>query len=169
MMPQLVHINEKEWTDALSQNGAAWLDYLCGQMVRACGGALTAESMASLTTGQITVYVYKVFRDEMLEGGFCQLIQNGYGPFVFENPFAQVLRLWGMKDLHKIISKANAIYRKNKADLTRERTEDEFMAMYETYEAFDKWEDDYVENEEAYTDAMKHYVTGHPGEFYVLE
>lgn len=167
-MAQLVQIDNTEWTEVLNKKDAAWLDYLYGQIVKAGGGSLTAGNMAALTTGQITLYAYKIFRDEMLEGGFCQLIQNGYGPFIFENPFARVLRLWGMKDLSKIVSKANDIYRKNKADLTRERTEDEFMAMYEDYEAFDKWEDDYIENEERYTEAFKDYVMAHPDEFYTI-
>lgn len=168
-MAQLVQINKNEWTNVLSEKNAHWLDYLCQQIVRAEDGVVNAGNMAALTTAQMTLYAYKIFRDEMLEGGFCQLIQNGYGPFIFENPFAQVLRLWEMKDLHKIIRKANDIYRRNKADLTRERNEDEFMAMYENYEAFDKWEDDYIENEERYTEEFKNYVTGHPEEFFTFK
>lgn len=168
-MAQNVKIDKDEWTGLLSENNAAWLDYLVSQIINAENGSLTSDNMAELTTAQITLYAYKLFRDEVLEGGFCQLIQNGYGPFIFENPLAQVLRLWDMKDLAKIVNKANGIYRKHKADLTRERTEDEFMAMYEDYESFDKLEDDYIENEESYTEAFKNYVIGHPDEFFTFK
>lgn len=168
-MNQIIHINKEQWEAVLFQKGAAWLDFLYNCMIKEEGGTLTAENMQRLTSDQITLYAYKIFRDEMLEGGFCQLIQNGYGPFVFENPFAHALKLWDMKELSKIINKANAIYRKNKVDLTRERTEDEFMAMYEDYEAFDKWEDEYIEDEELFTEEVKAYVLAHPTSFYVLE
>lgn len=165
-MEQIVRIDKAEWEDALAKGNGRWLDYLCERLLEAVGGKLTAEGMARLTAGQLTLYAYKLFRDEMLEGGFCQLIQNGYGPFIFENPFAHALKNMGLRELSKIIDKANAIYRKNKADLTRERTEDEFMAMYEDYEAFDKWEDDYIEDEEQFTAALLAYVQANPEEFY---
>lgn len=168
-MNQIIHINKEQWEAVLSQKGAAWLDFLYDCIIKEEGRGLTAEYIQRLTADQITLYAYKIFRDEMLEGGFCQLIQNGYGPFVFENPFAHALKLWDMKELSKIINKANAIYRKNKVDLTRERTEDEFMAMYEDYEAFDKWEDEYIEDEELFTEEVKAYVLAHPTSFYVLE
>lgn len=167
-MNQIVQLNKSEWETQLSKNGTQWLDFLCRKLVAAVGGSLTSDNMNRLTSDQITLYGYKVFREEMLEGGFCQLIQNGYGPFIFENPFAHAFKLWGMKDLSKIINKANTIYRKNKTDLIRERTEDEFMAMYEEYEAFDKWEDDYIEDEERYTTEIKEYVLAHSDQFYIL-
>lgn len=168
-MNQIVHLNKAEWESVLKKDGAEWLDFLCNNILEAVGGALTPENMPRLTSDQITLYAYKLFRDEMLEGGFCQLIQNGYGAFIFENPFAHALKLWDMRELAKIIRKGNDIYRKNKADLTRERTEDEFMAMYEEYEAFDKWEDDYIEDEDRFTGQVKVYVLEHPDEFYTLE
>lgn len=168
-MSQIVHIKKEEWENALSEGSIAWLDCLYNHILSADGGTLTAESMTKLTSDQITFYAYKIFRDEMLEGGFCQLIQNGYGPFIFENPFAHALRLWDMRELSKIINKANDIYRKNKKDLTSGRTEDEFMAMYEDYEAFDKWEDEYIEDEEQFTDEVKTYVLSHPDNFYRLD
>lgn len=168
-MNQIVHIEKEEWKEVLSEGGSAWLDFLYNHILSAIGGSLTSESMTELSSDQVTLYAYKVFRDEMLEGGFCQLIQNGYGPFIFENPFAYALKLWGLKELAKIIYKANSIYRKNKDDLTRERTEDEFMAMYEYYESFDKWEDAYIEDEEAFTEEVKAYIQSHPDNFYMFE
>ena len=74
------------------------------------GGELTAESMAMLSADQITLLAYSILRDELLEGGFVQLIHNGYGPFIFLNPFAKVLRLWGLKDLGKWLYDARALY-----------------------------------------------------------
>ena len=43
------------------------------------------------------------------------------------------------------------IYDAHRADLEKERTEEEFMAMYEQYEAFDDLEEQYMEEEEQIT------------------
>ena len=58
------------------------------------GDVWTAETMSLLTGEQHSLLAYQIFRDEIMEGGFCQLIQNGYGGYIFTNPFAKVMRLW---------------------------------------------------------------------------
>ena len=46
-------------------------------------------------------------------------------------------------------------------DLEKERTEDEFMAMYEQYEAFDDLEEEYLDIEEEVTALVASYVDDH--------
>ena len=125
------------------------------------GGELTAETMGRLTGEQHSLLAYQLFRDEIMTGGFIQLIQNGYGGYIFDNPFARVMREWGLDAFAKLIYKAKKIYDANRADLEKERDEDEFMAMYEQYEAFDDLEEEYFEMEEHTTDAVAHYVDEH--------
>ena len=79
------------------------------------------------------------------------MIQNGYGGYIFDNPFAKVMRSWGADELSKLVYKAKKIYDVNRKDLEKERTDDEFMAMYEQYEAFDELEEAYLEMEEQVT------------------
>ena len=87
----------------------------------------------------------------MREGGFVQLIQNGYGGYVFGNPFAKAMREFGAKEMSKIIYSAKDIYDANKAELERETTEEEFNAMYVDFEVFDELEELYFEIEEEQT------------------
>ena len=115
------------------------------------GGELTADTMPLLTGEQHSLLAYQIFRDEIMVGGFCQLIQNGYGGYIFDNPFAKVMRLWG----------ADEIFDANRKDLEKERTDDEFMAMYEQYEAFDELEEVYLEMEEQVTALIASYVDEH--------
>lgn len=124
-------------------------------------GNLAADTMSMLTAEQHSLLAYRIFRDEVMEGGFCQLIQNGYGGYIFDNPFAKVMRLWGIGDLSKLIYAAKKIYDAHRDDLERERTDEEFMAMYEEYEAFDDLEDELLEKEEEYTAAVAGYVDEH--------
>ena len=96
-----------------------------------------------------------------LNGGFCQLIQNGYGAYIFGNPFARVMRLWGAERFSKLVYAAKKIYDAHREDLERERTDEEFMAMYEQYEAFDELEEEFGEMEEEVTETLARYVDGH--------
>ncbi len=125
------------------------------------GGELTAGTMALLTGEQHSLLAYQIFRDEIMVGGFCQLIQNGYGGYIFDNPFAKVMRLWGAEEFSKLIYRAKKIYDAHREDLEKERTEDEFMAMYEQYEAFDELEEEYFEMEEQVTATVASYVDEH--------
>ena len=125
------------------------------------GGELTADTMPLLTGEQHSLLAYQIFRDEIMVGGFCQLIQNGYGGYIFDNPFAKVMRLWGVGDLSKLVYAAKKIYDAHREDLERERTDDEFMAMYEQYEVFDALEDEFLEKEEEYTALVASYVDEH--------
>lgn len=125
------------------------------------GEELGLNTMELLNGEQHTLFAYQIFRDEIMDGGFCQLIQNGYGSYIFENPFAKVMRLWGAEEFSKLVYKAKKIYDAHKEDLMRERDEDEFMAMYEQYEAFDELEEEYFEMEEEVTALVARYVDDH--------
>ena len=50
------------------------------------GGELNAGNMGLLNGEQISLLAYALFREEVMDGGFIQLIHNGYGPFIFDNP-----------------------------------------------------------------------------------
>ena len=51
------------------------------------------------------------------------------------------MRLWGAERFSKLVYAAKKIYDAHREDLERERTDEEFMAMYEQYEAFDELEE----------------------------
>lgn len=125
------------------------------------GGVINAETMPLLNGYQHTLLGYHFFREELNVGGFVQLIQNGYGPYIFENPFAKAMRLFGLKEFSKLVYAAKKIYDENKADLEKERDDDEFMAMYEQYESFDDLEEEFMDMEEFITAKLAEYVDEH--------
>ena len=71
------------------------------------------------------------------------------------------MRLWGVGELSKLVYAAKKIYDEHKEDLERERTDEEFMAMYENYEPFDDLEDEFLEKEEMFTALVASYVDDH--------
>ena len=56
-----------------------------------------------------------------------------------------------------------------KVDLQKERTDDEFMAMYEQYEVFDDLEEQFMDMEEMVTATIAEYVDNHLEDFADIE
>ena len=125
------------------------------------GGAITGENMHLLNGEQISLLAYVRFRDEMMDGGFVQLIHNGYGPFIFENPFAKAMRLMGAHDFSKLVYKGRKLYDRYREELTKECSDEEFMALFERFPEFDELDDAFVEMEEEVTATLAQYVDEH--------
>jgi hypothetical protein len=125
----------------------------------AIGGELTSETMSELNSDQITLLAWDVLHEEVMDGGFVQLIHNGYGTFIFKNPFAKALKqLWGMRELSKLIYDAHTLYAKYHEQIERDCTDDEFMAMFEQFPEFDDMDDEFVEKEEEWTEQIARYI-----------
>lgn len=160
-----IRISDEAFQKAAAEGMDAFLKVITDAYLEALGGELTPEGMTLLNGWQHSLLGYRFFQEEVMDGGFCQLIQNGYGPYIFDNPFAKAMRLMGLHDFSKVVYKAKKVYDKEKDDLTRERTDDEFMAMYEQYPQFDDLEDWYIENEEEITSAIAYWVDEHLDNF----
>ena len=95
-----------------------------------------------------------------MEGGFIQLIVNGYGPYVLDGPFPYVVKKeWGMKDFSKLLFEVKKQYNLNKDMLLRDMSEDEFMAMYEELDDLNMLGDDFLDDhQEEVTPAVAEMV-----------
>ncbi len=155
---------------AAKSAGSGFLCELAAQKVlESVGGKLDADTMPKLNSSQITVIAYFVLRRELLEGGFVQLIHNGYGPFIFENPFAKAMRLWGLKDLCNTLYDARRLYEKTAKAIVRDCSDEEFMALYEQFEKYDDFDDDFVEREAEYTAAVETYIENNIEDFLTVK
>lgn len=156
-----VKIQETEIIQAAEQGMDAFVDVFHKHILDSIGGELNAQSMQQLTPDQITLLAYVIFRDEVMDGGFIQLIHNGYGPFIFLNPFAKAMRLWGAKDFCNLIYKGRKLFEKYADELTHECSDEEFMALFEKYPEFDELDDEFIEMEEEVTACVAHYIDEH--------
>ena len=130
-----VEVKDVDLQNAAAKGMDEFLQVFVDGIYSAIGGEITQESLSSLNSDQITLLAYFLLRDEVMDGGFVQLIHNGYGGFIFKNPFAKAMKMWGLRDLS-----------------------DEFMALFEQFPDFDEYDDDFVENEEKWTSEIAHYV-----------
>lgn len=160
-----INISNKVIEEAASRGFDEFLAVIHHAITDRVGNELNATCLQSLNEEQITLWGYLILRDELMDGGFVQLIHNGYGPFFFNNPFAKAMRVWGLADLSNLLNKAKKLYNIYKEELTKECSEEEFMALFEQFPKFDELDDKFVENEEETTAAVAYYVDEHLANF----
>jgi len=141
------------------------IEAVIGDIFDKIGGRLTEQTMKMLKVEQLTLLAYWYFRSEMLEGGMVQLVHNGYGPFIFENPFAKSMRLWGLKDFSNLIYDAHRLYDKHKQELTIDCSDEEFMALYEQHPEMEPIDDAFVEEEPEISSLINQYVKDNKEKF----
>ena len=164
-----VVVKDADLQQAAMEGMDAFLGVFMKATYEAIGGELTAESMQELNADQITLLAWEILHQEVMDGGFVQLINNGYGPFIFKNPFAKAVKLWGMRELSKLIYDAHTLWLKYRETIEKDCTEDEFMALFEQFPEFDDLDDTFVENEEVWTADIAHYVDDHLERFATVE
>ena len=143
-----VKVKDAALREAAMQDMDAFLAVFVNATKEAIGGELNAENMQQLSVSQITLLAYDILHEEVMDGGFVQLIYNGYGGFIFA---------------------VRKLYKEHGAKICRECDDEEFMAMFEQYSDFDDYDDEFVENEEAWTAAVAQYVDNHIDDFVIIE
>lgn len=129
----------------------------------------TGDVFDEFSTEQHTLLAYNTVYGEVTNGGFLQLIQNGYGAFIFEDPFAENIELWGAKETAKIVNQAKLIYDKNKDDLEKETTIEEFSEMYKQYPEFEPLDDQFYDIMDNDVEIVRKYVENNILKFAVIE
>lgn len=165
----IAKVKDSDLRNAASAGMDEFLKVFTDAIMASVGGELTADTMAELNSDQITLLAYDILHNEVMDGGFVQLIYNGYGSFLFRNPFAKAIKGWGIDELASLVKKAGKLYFKYKNEIERECTDNEFMAMFEQYPEFDDLDDLFVENEETWTGMVACYVDEHIERFVTVE
>ena len=160
-----VNIPELKLQEAASQGTDAFLTVIHDAILEAVGGEVNAETLPLLNGEQTTLLAYFILREEVMDGGFIQLIHNGYGPFIFLNPFAKAMRLWGAHAFSKLVYKGRKLFELHEKALTADCSDEQFMALFEKYPEFDDLDDEFIEMEEEVTDLIAHFVDEHLEQF----
>ena len=160
-----VKILESRIASAAQESMDAFVDLFADSVLQSIGGSLTAESMQHLNADQCTLLAWHILHEEVMDGGFVQLLYNGYGPFFFQNPFRQMMRQWGLDPVATLINRAQSLYRRHKELLTTPCSDDEFMALFEKMTEFDDLDDTFVEHEEEWTARVAYYIDEHIADF----
>lgn len=165
----IVKISDDKLRKAAETGMDEFVQAFVDAILEAIGGELTQETMAELNSDQITLLAYYMMREELMDGGFVQLIHNGLGRFIFINPFDKALTQWGMIDLARLVKKGHKLYNKYHKQIEIECTDEEFMAMFEKMPEFDDLDDDFVANEERWTNEIACIIDEHIDKFATIE
>ena len=161
-----VRVKDAQLSAAALEGMDAFLQVFIDALRQAIGGEPTAETMAELNADQMTLLCWDTLHQEVMDGGFIQLIHNGYGPFIFKNPFAKALnKMWQMRELSKRLYEVHTLWLKYREELERDCTDDEFMALFERFPEFDDYDDWFVEHEEELTGQVARYIDNHLEKF----
>ena len=147
----------------------AFVDVFTNAILDSIDGQLTAENMSQLNSDQITLLAFHYLHEEVMDGGFVQLIHNGLGAFIYMNPTDKAFREWGIQELFKIINKSHRLYAKYHEDIEKDCADEDFMAMFEQYAEFDDFDDEFVENEEMFVAKVASYIDKHIDNFAKIE
>ena len=164
-----VKVKDADLRRAVGEGMDEFVKVFTDAIMESIGGELTAETMGELNAEQITLIAYTILRDEVMDGGFVQLIHNGYGGFIFRNPFGKAIREWGIDELATLMNKGKKLYFKYHDEIECDCSEEEFMALFEKYPVFDDLDDTFVENEEDWTAQVAGYVDEHIDRFAEIE
>jgi hypothetical protein len=132
------------------------------------------ELLSSDTTGlmqdeftveQNVLMAYNVFDNQVSNGGFIQLIENGFGPYVFDSPLSDHLRDWGLTKTSDLIDQARIIYQAKREILEREKSLEDFTRLYQEHRDFEPIESEYYAISDSEREVMKTYINRHIGDF----
>ena len=120
----MIKIKNSALATAAEKDMDEFLQVFIDAYLEAIGNELNEKTMPLLNGNQHTLLAWHFFSSEMRDGGFVQLIQNGYGGYIFWNPFAKAMKQFGAIELSRLIYKAKEIYDPNKKTLERETTDE---------------------------------------------
>ena len=148
----MIEVRDTVLQQAAAEGMDAFVKVFVEAIREAIGGELTQETMAQLTADQVTLLAWDTLHDEVMDGGF-----------------AKAIKLWGLRDLSKLIYDAHTLWLKHRDVIERDLTDDEFMALFEQLPEFDDLDDKFVENEEEWTSMIAHYIDEHIENFVSIE
>ena len=165
-----ITIKDEQLSQAALEGVDEFLQVFIDALREAIGGEPTPETMAELNADQMTLLCWDTLHSEVMDGGFIQLIHNGYGPFIFKNPFAKALnKMWHMRELSKMLYEVHTLWLENREELERDCTDEEFMALFERFPQFDDYDDWFVEHEEELVGQIAHYVDENIDKFAIVK
>lgn len=161
------YLTTSELEQAYAESPCHYIRTLTDAYLERIGGVLSEENMLLLSPTQHALLCYRFVLEEVSEGGWIQLIQNGYGSYVLDGPFPfTVKKEWGLKEFGKYLFAVKKEYHLHRETLEADMDEDEFMALYEQQEAMNELGDTFLEDfEEDVTPQIAAFVHQHERTF----
>jgi hypothetical protein len=117
----------------------------------------------TLSPGQELLIRYDYVRMQVLQGGFIQLIQNGYINLLLAMP--EMLTQVGAPEMAQLLDDVLKVYTLNADDLGKETSVEEFAKLYEEFKEFEGLDAHFTELNPKTEQAIVAYALRFPDEF----
>ena len=121
------------------------------------------DFLDDLTKGQQLLLCYDYVRDQVGQGGFIQLLANGYIGLLPDMP--DCLELVGAEKMAQLIDDVIKVYVLNIDFFRKEMTTQEFARLYDELKEFETLETRFHEINQETIAIMMNYVRSHTNEF----
>jgi hypothetical protein len=122
--------------------------------------------MDDLSEGQQLMLSYDYVQMQVLQGGFIQLIQNGYIGLLPSMP--QWLSVIGCDEMAKVIDDVRKVYVLNREALDRKTSVEEFAQLYAEFSEFEGLDEAFHSQHPKTIDMLLKYAVTHHSEFIKL-
>ncbi|RYE24949.1 MAG: DUF4375 domain-containing protein [Sphingobacteriales bacterium] len=164
----LPHIPSSEYNDKLSSERIFDLyELLSGPLHEEMYKRQDFNFLDDLSQGQQLLISYDYVRMQVQQGGFIQLIQNGYIGLLPDMP--EWLAMVGADDMAKVIDDALKVYVLNRELLDKETTVEEFAKLYDELKEFEIIDERFREADAETVLKITDYVKAHIEEFAIVE
>lgn len=85
-----VKIKDNDLKNAAENSIDQFLQLIIQSILEAIGGEINANTLEKLNVEQATLLAWNILHEEVMDGGYVQLIYNGYGSFIFKNPLEEL-------------------------------------------------------------------------------
>jgi hypothetical protein len=117
----------------------------------------------TLSPGQELMIRYDYVRMQVLQGGFIQLIQNGYISLL--PPMPAMLTQLEAADMAKLLDDVLKVYALNVEYLSKETSVEEFAKLYDEFKEFELLDQQFTELNPKTERALVDYALKYPDEF----
>lgn len=122
----------------------------------------------NFTDDHFMLIYYMVLYDQVQNGGFLQLLFNGYGNAVFDSPMINTLKEWGALELSTTLERIKQPSMEVDNELkNKEKTLDILSKLYKEYPEFDHYDKEFYHNDGILE--IKAYVESHMSDFIIIE
>ncbi len=119
---------------------------------------------------QAILLIFNDLYGQVTNGGFIQLIYNGYGFSVFESEFINLLESIGITKIRNILERAKIFYEKYREkfeNINRENWDD-FTELYKKCPEFEKLDEEFYKVMDAEVSILKNFVEKNLSDFVTI-
>jgi hypothetical protein len=144
--------------DAVGNNPHDFISLFISKYHELISADPSGQIQYEFNTEQNILLAFHTLDEQASSGGFIQLIENGYGAYIFDSPLSDHLRSWGAVQMASIIDQARVIYLQKKEILEREKTLEEFAKLYLEHREFETIEEHFNTVIDAERAIIKFYI-----------